>query len=73
MGWATGSELVERIAEKVFEAVEDEEIRREIYDVLVDAVLDMDCDTLDECRGIDPVLDDCINEKWASDEFDDED
>ena len=65
MGWSRGSELVERVARVLVGVVETDECRREIFDELVQAVLDLDCDTLDECRDIDPELDAAIDEHWG--------
>ncbi len=65
MGWARGGELVKRVARVVVGVVETAECRREIYEELVQVVLDFDCDTLDECRGIDTELDAAIDEHWG--------
>jgi hypothetical protein len=51
--------------------VETPECRREIYEELVQVALDFDCDTLDECRGIDTELDAAIDEHWGP--YEDED
>ena len=68
MGWSDGSDIVSRVARVVLGVVETSETRSAIYVELVQAVLDGDCDTLDECRGIDPELDAVIDECWGSDE-----
>lgn len=68
MGWSSGSEIVGRVARVVRGVIETSETRSEIYAELVQAVLDCDCDTLDECRGIDPELDAVIDEYWGEDE-----
>ncbi len=66
MGWSSGSEIVERVARVVCGTIETPEARSEIFAELVQAVLDCDCDTLDECRGIDPELDNVIDEYWGT-------
>ena len=68
MGWSNGSEIVERVARVVGAVIETPEAKSEIYAELVQSVLDCDCDTLDECRGIDPELDVVIDEYWGSDD-----
>jgi hypothetical protein len=71
MGWSEGSEVVDRVARAVCGVIETPGARSEIFAELVQAVLDCDCDTLDECRGIDPELDNVIDEYWGSDEEED--
>lgn len=66
MGWARGSELVSRVARRVVAVVENPSQRRGIFDELIAAALDGDCDTLDECRGVDSELDAAIDELWGS-------
>ena len=71
MGWSNGSDIVDRVARVVCAVVETSETRSEIFAELVQAVLDCDCDTLDECRGIDPELDNVIDEYWGTEEEED--
>ncbi|KKM96394.1 hypothetical protein LCGC14_1178640 [marine sediment metagenome] len=73
MGWARGSELVGRVARVLVGVVETPECRREIYEELVQVALDFDCDTLDECRGIDTELDAAIDEHWGPYDNEEED
>lgn len=57
MGWASGSRLATRLIEVARETISNEEERVNFYDEMVDAFEDADCDTLDECQGVDPVFD----------------
>ena len=68
MGWASGSEIVRRVGRVVTFYVHEPRHKKAIFDELVDAATDLDIDTLDECRGIDPQLDAAINEKWGTEE-----
>ena len=69
MGWSSGSELFARIAE-IIESIDvlDDDDRREIYTEMIAAFEDFDCDTLDECTGIDMVLDELLEEIYQSDD-----
>lgn len=62
MGWASGSGLFADIAEVIADTVADEDDRRIIYEAIIEAFMDRDCDTLDECTGIDHVLDEALSE-----------
>lgn len=75
MGWSRGSDLFASIAEIIEAVVANEADRREIYEEIIAAFEDHDCDTLMECTGIDSVLDDLLEEIYDSDddESDEED
>lgn len=47
MGWASGSELAERI-EKAFKGIS---VPEAVWREVANAFLDHDCDTLEECSG----------------------
>ena len=64
MGWASGSELFERIAKTISGYVGDPEKRHKIYRQMYEDFRDFDCDTLYECKGIDPELDKIIDEDY---------
>lgn len=49
MGWASGSELLERLITVVEDTVDDRLARVEIYKQMIDAFEDHDCDTVYEC------------------------
>jgi hypothetical protein len=68
MGWSEGSLIVSNMAEVILSCDLKPEQRHEILNALVLYVLANDCDTIDECRGMDPVLDAIIDEQWGSDE-----
>jgi hypothetical protein len=57
MGWSGGSELLSGIATVLMDEVEDDDIRSNIYEQVVEMFADHDCDTIGECEGIDPILD----------------
>ena len=57
MGWSSGSSLFSDAAEIIAENVVDDNVRKLIYMRLIEAFQNYDCDTLDECTDIDPVLD----------------
>ncbi len=72
------SELVRRVGRAVVKACAeprwyddaDEAVaKRSIFDELVMACVDNDCDTLDECRGIDPELDAAIDAHWGKADY----
>ena len=48
MGWASGSNLLDEIAEIVMKRV-DPEYRQDIAERLIEAFEDDDCDTIDMC------------------------
>jgi len=56
MGWASGSSLMSEVIRSM-KAEVDSKPRRRVYKILIPAFAGMDCDTLDECRGEDPVYD----------------
>jgi hypothetical protein len=62
MGWASGSRLLSSVVESIKTHVSDKETRSAIYVEIVDAFEDFDCDTLDECMGIDSVFDEYLKE-----------
>ena len=69
MGWASGSELLGTILE-AFE-VEDLvpiDAKRRIYRRMIEAFEDRDCDTIEECLGIDDDFDEVWYEIYPSDE-----
>lgn len=61
MGWARGSSLMGDLICAVM-VVDNEKIRAKIYRRMITAFEDYDCDTLDECRGIDLVFDEVLDE-----------
>lgn len=68
MGWSSGSRLFSDIAEVIADNVADEEDRLVIYETMVSAFIDRDCDTLSECMGIDHVLDGVLRESLDMDD-----
>ena len=70
MGWSSGSGLFADIAEVIADIVADEDDRKIIYEVMIEAFMDRDCDTLNECVGIDHVLDEVLEETHSEEEVD---
>lgn len=57
MGWASGSRLMCDIIDSLHNEGIDKEIRKNVYANLIEAFSEFDCDTLDECTGIDKAFD----------------
>lgn len=62
MGWSSGSGLFAEIAAVIAETVTDEDDRKAIYESMIEAFTERDCDTLEECTGIDYILDEALAE-----------
>lgn len=76
MGWASGSMLVAQMVSGIKDLVDDKDTRKDVYMVMIEAATDFDCDTLDECLGIDPAFDDALYEvfpDWKDVDEEDED
>lgn len=57
MGWASGSELLEKCVRIVHKNVKNASTRINIYGDMIKAFEEQDCDTVEECRGIDAAFD----------------
>lgn len=68
MGWASGSEIARELIDVIKRNVEDKNARRKIYDKMIDTFEKEDCDTLDECRGIDEIFDGLMDERKPSED-----
>jgi hypothetical protein len=73
MGWSSGSSLFSDVAEIIAENVVDDNVRKLVYMRLIEAFQNYDCDTLDECTDIDPVLDKLLEALVEEDEEDEDD
>ena len=62
MGWNSGSSLFADIAEVIANSIANDDERRVVYEAMIEAFVERDCDTLDECLGIDHVLDEVLSE-----------
>ncbi len=60
MGWSSGTELVEDVANAIKKHVTDPKVKRKLYDALVIAAINQDWDNEDEVAGLDPILDKSI-------------
>jgi len=72
MGWSSGSLLFSDVAEIIADNVDDDARKLIMYKRLIESFQNHDCDTLDECTDIDPVLDTLLEEIFESEEDDDE-
>lgn len=57
MGWSSGTDLVEKVANAIKANVADPKVRTKLYRALVAAAEDNDWDCQNEVEGIDPILD----------------
>jgi hypothetical protein len=75
MGWASGSGLFSNLIETLKDNVKEHETRKIIYEEFIALFEDADCDTLDECVGIDTAFDEVWEELYPGSSFeaDDED
>lgn len=70
MGWSSGSGLMSDVIKSVKKHVPDEDARKAIYKPLIKSWEQEDCDTLYECKGMDPAFDAALPKKYF--EFDEE-
>lgn len=75
MGWSSGSRVADDLIKALQESVEDDYVREEFYKKMIEIFEDHDCDTLDECVGVDAAFDSAFEEftdpaidDWADDE-----
>lgn len=73
MGWASGSRLASELIDVAKVTITNEDERASFYEKMIYAFEDADCDTLDECVGIDDVFDEVWDELYPSDDYDEED
>lgn len=65
MGWASGSDVAYNMINVILENVPDDDVRRILYETLINSLEDLDCDTLYECVGVDPVYDEFFDDSEA--------
>lgn len=53
MGWSSGSHLMYEIIQSLKKEVKDDKVRQAIYEDIIPAFEDFDCDTLYECIEMD--------------------
>jgi len=75
MGWSSGSRVADDLIKALQESVEDDYVREEFYKKMIEIFEDHDCDTLDECVGVDAAFDSAFEEftdpaidDWEDDE-----
>jgi hypothetical protein len=64
MGWSGGYRLMGQVIEAVKGHV-PEASKPDVYRSLIAAFEDHDCDTLDDCRGVDPVYDNLMDDRYG--------
>ena len=64
MGWATGSEVMNRIIRDLPEQVPDDDQRQAVYKVLIKGMEAADWDTEEECLGEDEAFDLALKELY---------
>lgn len=64
MGWSSGSGLFSEVALLILNYVDDEKTRSTIYECMIEIFEQRDCDTLQECVGIDDVLDEVLDDHF---------
>ncbi len=65
MGWAAGSEILCEVASSAQKAMGEhvsKDDRVEFYAELIEVFTQHDCDTIEECRGVDPALDVAVSQ-----------
>jgi hypothetical protein len=74
MGWGSGSRLAGELIEAAKDTISNPDDRQEFYELMINSFKDFDCDTLDECTGIDPAFDEVWENLYPSDDdYEDED
>ena len=69
MGWGSGSRLASDLISAAKDTIIDSQQREEFYEQMISHFEEFDCDTLDECIGIDFAFD-LVGEKMYQSEED---
>lgn len=69
MSWSSGTEIAQTLITSLMLNVKDKNVRRKIYEDLIRAFENADCDTMHECKGDDIIFDEAYD--WIHE--DDED
>lgn len=62
MGWASATEIVEKIIVSAKKSIPDKQTRKQFYKEIIEAFEDADWDTQDECLTKDKAFDEAIKE-----------
>lgn len=65
MGWSSGSGMMSDIISGLKKVEKDAAKRQAIYEVLIPAFENQDCDTLYECEGADPAFKKALKACWG--------
>lgn len=72
MGWASGSRMAAELIDVAKITITNENERSAFYEKMIYVFEDADCDTLDECVGIDEIFDEVWDELYPSDNYDED-
>ena len=73
MSWNACAGLFGELIYVTMKSVPDDDSRREIYEHMIDSFIENDWDAFDECKGVDPIYDEIIDERFPSEELEEED
>jgi hypothetical protein len=62
MGWASGSELMDGVILAAKKCIPSRSLRVKFYGMIIPEFERHDCDTLCECRTVDPAFDEALGE-----------
>jgi len=62
MGWSNGTYVMEDIIPLFKKNVPDKTMRKTLYKGIIDILEGQDWDCQEECKGIDPLYDEALNE-----------
>lgn len=71
MSWGSGLRLFANLAEIIADTVSDENERKILYKGMIAEFEAFDCDTMFECRGIDVILDEVLDQIYEPEENED--
>jgi hypothetical protein len=69
MGWASGSRLVSQLIESAKDTISNTSERSYFYEQMIEIFEEFDCDTMDECVGVDTIFDEVWEKYHPSDDY----
>jgi predicted lipid-binding transport protein (Tim44 family) len=72
MGWASGSQLMSEVIAAIADKMDDHDTKVEIFESIIEAFEDADCDTLQECLDEDDAFDEAlknIHPDWFDEDY----
>jgi len=64
MGWSSGTDVARAWGRSIFDNVEDPKLKKIMYQDMIDTLTNEDWDCLEEAEGIDPILDELLQEEY---------